>query len=121
VQEMNYEGGYHDEPPVSPAYQGVPPPLYNTYSSGPSGQKLTGFAQSNIPGSKPSATQRLVLAIISLILWMGMFVFVTFGVATAFSSGHAVAIVVSALLILGMLVFTGLVIFINAMFSFNKR
>lgn len=121
MQEMNYEGGYRDEPPVAPAYQGVPPPLYNTYNSGPSGQKLSGFVQSNVSG--PSAGQRLVLAIVSLIFWMGMFLFVTFGVVTSASSGLSSVpkFLISVMLVIGMLIFTGLVIFINTLFNRNKR
>ncbi len=111
MQEMNYQGGYHDEPP----------PLYNTYNSGPSGQKLTGFAQSTIGG--PSAGQRLALAIISLILWLGMFMFITFGVASAASSGlsSATKFLICVMLVFGMLLFTGLVIFLNALFNRSKR
>jgi len=111
MQEMNYQGGYHDEPP----------PLYTDYTNGPSGQKLTGFVQSTIGG--PSEGQRLALAIISLILWMGMFLFVTFGVASAVSSGLSSApkFLISVMLVFGMLLFTGLVIFLNALFNRSKR
>ncbi len=73
MQEMNYEGGYRDEPPVAPTYQSVPPPQYNTYNSGPVGQKLSGFAQSNVAGNGASAGHRLALAIVSLILWLFFF------------------------------------------------
>ncbi len=111
MQEMNYQGGYHDESP----------PVYNTYTNGPSGQKLTGFVQSNIGG--PSAGQRLALAIVSLVLWMGMFLFVTLGIAAAFSSGLSSApkFLIGVMLVFGMLLFTGLVIFLNTLFNRSKR
>ena len=111
MQEMNYQGGYRDEPP----------PLYTTYNSGQLGQKLTGFAQSNVGG--PSAGQRLTLAIISLILWMGMFMFITFGVVTTLSSGLSSApkFLISVMLVFGMFLFTGLVIFLNVLFNRSKR
>jgi len=123
MQEMNYQGGYRDEPPAAPVYEGVPPPLYNNnvYNSGPSGQKLSGFARSNIGG--PSAGQRLTLAIVSLIFWMGMFLFVTFGVVTTFSSSLSSVpqFLISIMLVFGMLLFTGLVIFLNTLFNRSKR
>ena len=111
MQEMNYQSGYHDEPP----------PPYNTYNNGPSGQKLTGFAQSSVGG--PSAGQRLALAIISLILWMGMFLFVTFGVAAAVSGdlSSVSKFLISVMLVFGMFLFTGLVIFLNVLFNRSKR
>jgi len=122
MQEMNYEGGYRDEPPVAPTYQSVPPPQYNTYNSGPVGQKLSGFAQSNVAGNGASAGHRLALAIVSLILWLFFFMGITFGIViTATSGGGPLAVFIVLILIFGMLTFTGLVIFINAIFNRNKR
>ncbi len=111
MHEMNYQGGYRDEPP----------PLYTTYNNGPSGQKLTGFVQSTTGG--PSAGQRLALAIISLILWMGMFMFVIFGIASTVSSdlSSVPKFLISVILVFGMLLFTALVIFLNALFTRSKR
>ena len=111
MQEMNYQSGYRDEPP----------PLYDTYNNGPSGQKLTGFARSNIGG--PSASQRLALAIVSLIFWMGMFLFVILGVASTLSSGLSspAKFFISVMLVFGMLLFTGLVVFLNVLFNRNRR
>ena len=123
MQEMNYQGGYRDEPPVASVYQSGPPPQpqYNTYNSGPMGQKLTGFARSNVGG--PSATLRLILAVISLLFWMGMFLFVTFGVVSLASSSlsGATKFLISAMLVFGMFLFTGLVIFLNVLFNRSKR
>lgn len=120
MQEMNYEGGYRDEPPVSPVYQGVPPPHYNTYNSGPVGQKLSGFVQSNVAGNGPSAGQRLVLAIVSLILWLGFFISIIFAFLSTVSRGMPMYTLFVLLLVCGLLVFTGLVVFINAVFNRNK-
>ncbi len=121
MQEMNYQEGYRDEPPVAPPYEGVPPPLYNTNNHGPVGQKLTGFARSNVSG--PSAGQRLALAIISLFLWLGMFLFAILGVVSALSSGlgSGSKLVICILLVFGMLVFSGIVIFLNVLFSRGRR
>ena len=121
MQEMNYQGGYRDEPPAVPAYEGVPP-HYNVYNSGPSGQKLSGFARSNVGG--PSAGQRLTLAIVSLIFWMGMFLFVTFGIVTTLSTSNlssAPKFLISIMLVFGLLIFSGLVIFLNTLFNRSKR
>ena len=120
MQEMNYQSGYRDEPPV-PTYESVPP-LNEAYDNRTSGQKLTGFVQSNVGG--PSATLRLVLAIISLLFWMGMFLFVTFGVvslATSDNLSSAPKFFISVILISGMLLFTGLVVFLNVLFNRSKR
>ena len=121
MQEMNYQEGYRDEPPASPAYEGVPPPLYNVYNQGPVGQKLTGFARSNVNG--PSAGQRLALVIVSLILWLGMFLFVTLGVVSALSSGlgSGSKLVICILLVVGMLIFSGVEVFLNILFHRSKR
>ncbi len=121
MQEMNYQGGYRDEPSSVPGYESVPSPLRNTYNSGPSGQKLTGFAQSNVGG--PSATLRLILAVISLLFWMGMFLFVTFGVVSLASSSlsGATKFLISVMLVFGMFLFTGLVVFLNVLFNRSKR
>ena len=111
MQEMNYQGGYRDEPP----------PLYDTYNNRPSDQKLKGFVRSNIGG--PSASQRLALAIVSLILWMGMFLFVILGVVSTLSSGLSspAKFLISVMLVFGMLLFTGLVVFLNVLFNRNRR
>ncbi len=122
MQEMNYQEGYRDEPPAAPVYEGVPPPLYNVYSQDAAGQKLKGFVQSTVGG--PSAAQRLILAIVSLILWMGMFLFVTFSMVTILYRGGAEIgpkFAISILLIFGMLIFSGIMIFLNVLFSRGKR
>ncbi len=121
MQEMNYQEGYRDEPSAAPTYESVPPPQFN-YNQGPSGQKLTGFAQSNVGG--PSAGQRLTLAIVSLIFWMGTFLFVTFGVVTTLSTDNlssAPKFLISVMLVFGLLIFSGLVIFLNTLFNRSKR
>ena len=121
MQEMNYQEGYRDEQPATPAYEGLPPPMYNTRSYGPAGQKLTGFARSNVSGA--SAGQRLALAIVSLMLWIGMFVFVTIGVVSTISSGlgSGSKFLISLMLVFGMLVFSGIVIFLNILFHRGRQ
>src|SRR5579859_6561452 len=67
-QNMQFEESQRDRPGASyTGYEAVPP--YNNYSTHPYGQKLS--AQET--GRMPTVGQRLALAIVSLVLWIGLF------------------------------------------------
>lgn len=106
--ELNRDG------PQSPytGYEGIPP--NDNYSASSWGQKLT---VDNI-SSSPSSGQRLALAIISLILWVVVFIIVGLG-ASSLSPDNPSSHVLYPFLIVALLIFSVLVLIINILF--NRR
>ena len=96
--------GYHSE-----EYEGVPNYNYNDYSSSSEGQKLSGYLVDSTPGTG----QRLALAIVSLVLWIMLFLFVA-GIIITIGSVNQL---LEPFLILGFLIFTAMVFLINMMFN----
>ena len=122
-KHMEYDESQRERPGASyTAYEGVPP--YNSYSTHPYGQKLTGHEASKIP----TAAQRLALAIVSLVLWIALFLIIAAIMGSyrpdfSATPGGAYEISSSALdpfLIAGFAVFTVMVIVINVLFN-RKR
>ena len=120
-QNMKFEESQHERPGASyTGYEAVPP--YNSYSTHPYGQKLAGNEISRMP----STAQRLALAIVSLVLWIGLFL----TIAAIMSSyippfgpgGYAQSIsnILFPFLIIGFLIFSALVILVNVLFN-RKR
>src|SRR5437660_10740755 len=90
-------------------YEGMPPS--DSYSSSSWGQKLT---VDNI-SSPISSGQRLTLAIISLILWVIVFIIVGLG-ASSISPDNPSSRFLYPFLITALLIFSLLVLIINALF-----
>ncbi|HYB02761.1 MAG TPA: hypothetical protein VED37_21210 [Ktedonobacteraceae bacterium] len=90
-------------------YEGVPNYNYNDYSSSSKGQKLSG----NLVGSIPGTSQRLALAIVSLVLWILFFLFVV-GVIVTIGSVNQL---LEPFLLIGFMIFTALVFLINILFN----
>lgn len=80
-------------------------PHYNGYSTSMDGQKLSGQETHQLPTTR----QRLALAIVSLVLWMLMFIIMV----SVSTSGN------QSLLVIGVLLFTGLIGTVNVVF--NRR
>jgi hypothetical protein len=95
----------------STGYEGVPNYNHNDYSTSSKGQKLSG----NLLGSTPGTGQRLALAIVSLVLWIMLFLFVVSIIITIGSVNQ----LLEPFLVLGFLLFTAMVFLINIMF--NRR
>jgi hypothetical protein len=98
----------HKSSPYDSGYQRVPPPHHN-YSAGSydSGQKISWQ-----PANKAvTATQRLILAIVSLVLFLGAFMMAT---AVGFLSHNSF---IQFIAILGLIFFFVIVIVINALFN----
>jgi hypothetical protein len=91
-------------------YEGVP--HYGGYSANSYGEKLSGQEANRVP----TAGQRLALAIVSLSLWMALFLIVVIGAAVT-SPFNPISRLLYPLLILGLLIFTALVFVINVLFN----
>ena len=122
-QHMQFDESQRERPGASyTGYEAVPP--YNNYSTHPYGQKLTGNEISRLP----STGQRLALAIVSLVLWIVLFLII----AAIMGSYHADFFttpggvyetgsnMLEPFLIAGFAVFTAMVIVINVLFN-RKR
>ena len=111
-QESSSEGTYRDEQ-QSPygAYESFSPTRDD--ATGTYGQKLNIGIPAASPG--PSWEYRLGIIIVSLVFWMGFF----FAVIGFILSG--VSVYVEALLLIGLVVFTVMVIGANLLFFFHKR
>ena len=107
-QQMSHEGSYRPEAEIPYGYEGRP--YYNNYSATTSGQKLS----SQIPLQVPSASQRLILAIASLISMM----IVTFGVLLLAIAAHA-DVTAGIFLFLLLALFYSATVIINVVF--NRR
>ena len=90
-------------------YEGVPNYNYNDYSTSSKGQKLSGY----LVGSMPGTGQRLALAIVSLVLWILFFLFVVGLIVTIGSINQ----LLEPFLLIGFLIFTVMVFFINMVFN----
>lgn len=111
-QQMEFSESSHEISGTSSGgYEGVPNYNYNDYSTGSKGQKLSGY----LIGSTPGTGQRLALAIVSLVLWIMLFLFVVSIIITIGSVNQ----LLEPFLILGFLIFTGMVFLINIMFNRN--
>ena len=97
---------------TSGGYEGVPNYNYNDYSTSSQGQKLSGY----FVGSTPGTGQRLALAIVSLVLWIALFLFVVSIIITIGSVNQ----LLEPFLVIGLLIFTALVFLINILFD-RKR
>ncbi len=108
--QKDYTERSHEEPsPYATGYQETPG--FNSYATGQgmfsAGQKLSGSA-----GKTPSASQRLVLAIVSLVLW----VITLFGlvvIVIAAQAGPSAGVYV----LLVMLLFSMLIAVINVVYN----
>ena len=121
-QHMEFDESQRERPDASyTGYEGVP--SYNSYSSNTYGQKLSGHEAT---GRMPTPAQRLALAIVSLILWIGLFlgiVSIMASYAPPFDPGGQVQSISGILfpfLIIGFLVFSAIVILVNVLFN-RKR
>ena len=123
-QHMEFDESQRERPGASyTGYEAVPP--YNSYSTHPYGQKLSG----NEISKMPSTAQRLALAIVSLVLWIGLFLTIA-AIMSAYaaygpSSGpggyaESVSHTLFPFLIIGFLIFSVLVILVNVLFN-RKR
>jgi hypothetical protein len=122
-QHMEYDGSPRERPGASyAAYEGVP--HYNDYSTNTYGQKLTGRETSKIP----TAAQRLALAIVSIVLWILLFLVIA-GILGSYHPEFSVtpggayetgSNILEPFLIAGFAVFTVMVIVINVLFN-RKR
>ena len=120
-QHMEFDESQRERPGASyTGYEAVPP--YNSYSTHPYGQKLS--AQET--GRMPTVGQRLALAIVSLVLWIGLFLTIAAIMASYVPSygppgGYESASnVLFPFLIIGFLIFSALVILVNILFN-RKR
>jgi len=93
----------------SGGYDGVPTYNYNDYSTSSKGQKLSGYLVDSTPGTG----QKLALAIVSLVLWIVLFLFVV-GIIITIGSVNQL---LEPFLVLGFLIFTAMVFLINIMFN----
>ena len=123
-QHMQFEESQGERPGASyTGYEAVPP--YNNYSTHPYGQKLTAPDTSKMPTS----AQRLALAIVSIILWIALFLIIAAimgsyqpNIVTTPGGGYVEtgSNLLQPFLIAGFAVFTAMVIVINVLFS-RKR
>ena len=112
--QMDYSERSHEEPsPYATGYQETPG--FNSYATGQgmfsAGQKISGSA-----GKTATASQRLALAIVSLILW----VFTLFGlvvIAIAAQAGPTAGVYVLLIMVL----FSVLIAVINVVYNRNNR
>lgn len=122
-QHMEFDESQHERPGASyTGYEAVPP--YNTYSTHPYGQKLSAPETSKMPTS----AQRLALAIVSIVLWIVLFLII----AAIMGSYHSDFFttpggvyetgsnLLEPFLIAGFAVFTVMVTVINILFN-RKR
>ena len=107
-QQMEFSESSHES---SSASYGVNEgtPNYNDFSASSHGQKLTGYLMGNAPGTG----QRLALAIVSLVLWIILFLIVV-GIIITIGSVNQL---LEPFLILGFLIFTAMVFLINILFN----
>ena|SRR5438105_14566458 len=111
-QHMEFSESSHERSGTSSArYEGVPNYNYDDYSTSSRGQKLSGY----LVGSTPRTGQRLALAIVSLVLWIMLFLFVVGIIITIGSVNQFL----EPFLILGFLIFTAMVFLINIVFNRN--
>ncbi len=111
-QQMEYSESNPERPGYSNGgYAGDPNYNYTDYSSSSKGQKLSGY----LTGNTPRTSQRLALAIVSLVLWILFFLFVV-GIIVTIGSVNQL---LEPFLVIGFLVFTALVFLINILF--NRR
>jgi hypothetical protein len=109
-QQMEFSESNHERSSTSSGgYEGVPNYNYNDYSTSSKGQKLSGYLVGNAPGTG----QRLALAIVSLILWIMLFLIMV-GVIISYGSVNQI---LEPFLVLGFLIFTAMVFVINLMFN----
>jgi uncharacterized membrane-anchored protein len=109
-QQMEFSESSHERSGASSSgYEGVPNYNYNDYSSSSQGQKLSGFFVDSTPGTG----QRLALAIVSLVLWIALFLFVV-GIIITIGSVNQL---LEPFLVLGFLIFTAMVFLINVVFN----
>ncbi len=120
-QHMEFDESQREIPGTSyTAFGGVPP--INSYSTHQYGQKLSGTEFSKTP----TVGQRLALAIVSLVLWIALFLIIAAIMASyvpPFVGGgyaESVSNILFPFLIIGFLIFSALVILVNALFN-RKR
>lgn len=120
-QHMEFDESQREIPGASyTGYEGVPP--YQNYSTHPYRQKLS--AQET--GRMPRVGHRLALAIVSLVLWIGLFLTIAAIMASYVPpfgpNGYAQSIsgILFPFLILGFLIFSAIVILVNVLFN-RKR
>jgi hypothetical protein len=111
-QHMEFSESSHERSSTSSGgYEGISNYNYNDSSTSSQGQKLSGY----LVGSMPGTGQRLALAIVSLVLWIMLFLIVV-GIIITIGSVNQL---LEPFLILGFLIFTAMVFLINMMF--NRR
>lgn len=121
-QHMQFDEGQGERPGASyTGYEAVPP--YNNYSTHPYGQKLSAPETSKMPTSG----QRLALAIVSIVLWIVLFLIVAAimgsyqpGFITPGGTYEMVSNTLDPFLVAGFAVFSVMVIIINVLFN-RKR
>lgn len=122
-QHMQFEEGQGERPGASyTGYEAVPP--YNNYSTHPYGQKLSAPETSRMPTS----AQRLALAIVSIVLWIALFLIIAAimgsyqpNIVTTPGGGYVVgSTMLDPFLTIGFAVFSVMVIIINVLFN-RKR
>ena len=121
-QHMQFEESQREKPGASyTGYEAVPP--YNSYSTHPYGQKLSAPET----GRMPTSAQRLALAIVSIVLWIALFLIIAAIMASYnpgfYTPGGTYEMVSNGLdpfLVAGFTVFTAMVIVINVLFN-RKR
>jgi hypothetical protein len=120
-QHMEFDESQRERPGASyTAYEGVPP--FNSYSIHPYGQKLSG----NEISKTPTVGQRLALAIVSLVLWIALFLTIAAIMASYVPAYgppgvyESVSNTLFPFLIVGFLIFSAIVILVNVLFN-RKR
>ena len=120
-QHMEFDESQRERPGASyTGYEAVPP--YNSYSTHPYGQKLSGQETSRMP----STAQRLALAIVSLVLWIALFLIIAAIMISYIPpvgpNGYAQSIsgILFPFLIIGFMIFSAIVILVNVLFN-RKR
>jgi len=108
--QMDYTERSHEEPsPYATGYQETPG--FNSYATGQgmfsAGQKLSGSA-----GKTSTASQRLALAIVSLVLWV-ITLFGTIGIAIAAQAGPSAGVYILLIMVL----FSMLIAVINVVYN----
>jgi uncharacterized membrane-anchored protein len=105
-QQMEFSESSHERSITSSSgYEGVPNYNYYDYPTSSKGQKLSG----HLVGSTPGTGQRLALAIVSLLLWIMLFLFVVGLIITIGSVNQ----LLEPFLIFGFLIFTARDLLIN--------
>lgn len=122
-QHMEFDESQRERPGASyTGYEAVP--SYNSYSTHPYGQKLSGQET----GRVPTSAQRLALAIVSIVLWIVLFLVIA-GILGSYHPEFSVtpggayetgSNILEPFLIAGFAVFTMMVIVINVLFN-RKR